>query len=245
VTISRSKKSRSANVALTSLVNTTIAHLDVATGKLTSSSPALSADEKARTAKLRKGGERIIPQLATLIQKAGLDGVSIPVDDMLSNLEQGQTLMPLQQRLGEASKAVEDQIFRVHTASWQTAMHGYAALQRLSVNDGALAASLQPITDFFAYRHVGDTTQTPATKPARKVAAKLTKAQKQIAAQAKRAQAALDRATAILGGATADTSATASDPGVADPSAATTAPAAASLATTAVTASTASAVPTK
>lgn len=215
-----SKSSSSNDNATKALVQQTVKLLNTAQSQfvnLVRSSPVV---DKQASAKFRKGAEGIIPKIGTLIQNAGLDGGPLSVSDMLANLEQGQSLVPLLQQLESSASSIGALAFGAHTASWQAAMHGYAILQRMSLNDPALAKSLQPITDFMAYRHPSTTDGEP-TKPAKKAAAKLRKAQKQVSQRVARAQSELTYAGTVLGGTTADPSAAASTAGATETATAT------------------------
>jgi len=154
--------------------------------------------DKRRTLRFRKGAAAVIPQIGTLLQSAGLDGAALPVDAMLANLEHGKDLAVLVQKLEGAARTFRDLHFHATTSSWRTALQGYVALQRLAVDDAALAESLKPVAEYMAYRHPL-TAEGEATKATKKAAAKLEAAKKRVAKRAERAKAALALATETLG----------------------------------------------
>jgi hypothetical protein len=188
VTISKSlSKARAANTNLEKFVSATNQLLAKASAQFSPTSAVLTADQKKRMPKLRKGADSILPKLGALLQKHGVDGAGISVAQMLGDLQRGQTLVPLQQGLTSLLKQVEDEIFSSNAASVKTASYGYASLQRMARDDGDLAANLEPISSFFAYRHPS-VKEEKAPKPQRTAQANLKKATSRIAAQVERAQ---------------------------------------------------------
>jgi len=195
VTISKSvSKSKAANTNLQTFVSTTNQMLAKASAQFSPTSAVLTADQKKRMPKLRKGADSILPKLGTLLQKHGVDGAGISVAQMLGDLQHAQTLVPLQQGLTSLLKQVEDEIFSSNASSVKTASYGYATLQRMARDDGDLAANLEPISSFFAYRHPSVKAEK-APKPQRAAQANLKKATSRIAAQVERAQKTILRAS--------------------------------------------------
>ena len=193
---SQSKKQVSKSVrsgaALMAFVAQSKSKLDEVEAKLGTEAPQLTADDKRRTAKLRKGADRIVAHLGVVLTSAGIDAAGLSVDQMLSDLERAQTLEELQRRIDSLSKRVSDEVFAARASSWTTAMAGYAVLQRLAKKNGDVATQIEPVVTFFAYR-------TPAVLAkrapvhVRKAQADVRKAQARIDAQVAQAQATLEK----------------------------------------------------
>jgi hypothetical protein len=202
----QSSKSARAKAALIAFVAQSKTKLDDVEAKLGTQAPQLTADDKRRTAKFRKGAERIIPHVATVLTAAGIDAPGLSVDQMVSDLERAQTLGDLQRRLEALLKRVSDEVFAAQASSWNTAMAGYAVLQRVARKNGDIATLLEPVATFFAYR-------TPAVE-AKKVPAHVRKAQADVRKAQARIEAQVARAKETLGWIGEDgVTATASDPG--------------------------------
>lgn len=108
---------------------------------------------KRGVAKMRKGGERVVDSIALLVQSNKLDSPSLQSETMLEKLgfasklaAIGGQLTKLQLRIGAEQDAASSE-------AWGMALEFYALLQRRAIRDSELAASLEPVTSFFAYRH--------------------------------------------------------------------------------------------
>jgi hypothetical protein len=185
-------KSARSGAMLEAFVAQSKSKLDDVEAKLGTEAPQLTADDKRRTAKLRKGGDRIVEHLGVVLASARIDAAGLSVDQMLSDLERAQTLEELQRRIDSLSKRVSDEVFAARASSWSTAMAGYAVLQRMANNNGEIAAQIEPVATFFAYR-------TPAVLAkrtpvhVRKAQADVRKAQARIDAQVAQAKATLEK----------------------------------------------------
>jgi hypothetical protein len=155
--------------------------------------PALTAKDRQRSAKLRKGGETVIPTVATLSEQFGLTVSSHPTKTMVAKAKQAQSLIPLHKQLVTATKNVADQMFSANSESWAAAQVHYSMLRRLAKTDGDLATALAPIEEFFARR----STSVRAERSAKKAALKAAKAPKApAAAEAGEASSAIAPAVA-------------------------------------------------
>jgi hypothetical protein len=112
--------------------------------------PALTAKDRARAPKLRKGGETVIPTVAALSDQFGLTVTSYPTATMAANAKQAASLIPLHKQLVALTKQVEDQMFVGNSAGWKGATVHYSMLKRLSRSNGDLAKALEPVKEFFA-----------------------------------------------------------------------------------------------
>ena len=110
----------------------------------------MTGTDRRRSAKLRKGGETVIPTVAALASQFGLTVPGHPTATMLAQLKQAQDLIPLHKQMVIALKKVEDSIFLGHSQSWASATVHYSMLRRLAKKDGDLAEALAPASQFFA-----------------------------------------------------------------------------------------------
>jgi len=111
---------------------------------------ALTAKDKVRATRLRKGGEKVIPTITALSQQFGIDLSSHPISVITASVEQAKNLTAIQKQLGTATKQVADAIFKAQSTSWEGATVHYAVLKRLGKTDGDLAAALAPVSEYFA-----------------------------------------------------------------------------------------------
>lgn len=143
--------------------------------------PALSKKTRARSVKLRKGGETVIPTVAALSEKFGLNVASHPTTTMVEKAKKAHSLIPLQKQLITATKQVSDQMFSANSESWVAATVHYSMLKRLSRTNGDLEAALAPVEQFFKQRSASVVAAEKAAKAERK-AAKAAKAAAKAAA---------------------------------------------------------------
>jgi hypothetical protein len=132
--------------------------------------PALSAADVRRSAKLRKGAEKVIPTIAALSEQFGLSLPSHPTSVVLTKLNQVQSLAPLRQKMSVALKQIDDVIFAAGSESWTGATVHYTTLKRLAKTNGDLEASLAPVREFFKQRSADVVAEEKQTKAARKAA---------------------------------------------------------------------------
>jgi hypothetical protein len=73
-------------------------------------------------------------------------------------------------------------VFSARTEAWDMALQYYSLLQRRALNDAELTTALEPVTQFFAYRH--PSVKPPVGSPTRrqrKAVAKATRTLKKVA----------------------------------------------------------------
>ena len=162
------------------------------------SEPSLSKDDIKRAVKFRKGGETVVPDLASLSASFGLEVPTRPTAEMTANLESASALMPLRVSLAQLTKQVDDVYNSDRSAVWTTATMLYSMMKRIARNEPKLAASLAPLQQFFSYRH----SSVAAAHPKRALEKPVTKAQQKAQARAEKLKAQLAKLQAVLPGAT-------------------------------------------
>jgi len=114
---------------------------------------ALSPEDKRRSLKLKKGGEVIVPQLAVLSARYGVEVPSRPTEAMTASLQLAEELEPLRATIAEISSIVEGAYASSRSETWKTATSLYSMLKKGSVREPMLGAALQPLQAYFANRH--------------------------------------------------------------------------------------------
>jgi len=137
---------------------------------------ALTAMDKKRKAKARKGSEQYIPQLVALAKQFGVNLMLVPTDAIELSSAEAQALVPLIKQMGVLNKQLNDRVFSTRADSWSGASKLYAILRRLAKDNGDLAAGLVPVEAFFNHRHPLVAKNHPKTKKG-KAALKAAKAE--------------------------------------------------------------------
>ena len=179
-------KKKTNAIGVSNYVKQLVAALSKADASFPIESDALTAQDKRHTVKVRKGSDAIIRQIAELVKAHGLDSTALHSEDMLRELENGVSLAPLAAILGKLAKRIEDTQYASNTNAWQMGLQFYALLQSRAQVDGQLAASLAPISSFFAYRHQAVLADKP-TKLQTRMNAKLRTAERLVARSKPRA----------------------------------------------------------
>ena len=103
--------------------------------------------------RLEGGGDKAVAQIGNLATQNQLESPALQVAVMLALMGKAKALQPLADRVAAFVKHVTDIIFSAQSVSWGMAMQYYALLQRRAATDAELASLLDPVTQFFAYRH--------------------------------------------------------------------------------------------
>jgi hypothetical protein len=109
----------------------------------------LGLKERRRLLRMRTGGQTIMPQLAALAERYGIDG-TLPIGTMSDELGKALALAPLAQSLALAATTLSDQIALGESHAWSIATSAYTMLARLAVSDPSLAVELASVRSFFA-----------------------------------------------------------------------------------------------
>src|SRR5208282_5850279 len=139
-----------------------------AMAKMSSGLPPLTPMERKHMLKLRKGGEKFIPQIIALSQENGLEVASHPLDAMTQAVATAQSYAAVHQQVTVLLKTIEDNVLRAHSDAWQTATLMYSMLKPIAKRDANVAATLAPMKAFFSTgkrskQSVASATATPTT----------------------------------------------------------------------------------
>lgn len=171
---SPSSSSSDPNAALAAFAQQAIATLDSVEVGL-GADPPLTATDKRHAAKMRKGGDKAIQQIAAMAQQNQLESPALETATMLDALGKADALQPLANRVAAFTKHIGDVIFSAQSAAWVIAMQFYALLQRRASTDAELQKALQPVSQFFAYRH--PSAKKPVGSPTKRQVKAVKKAQ--------------------------------------------------------------------
>jgi hypothetical protein len=148
ITHSKSEEGTSASEALDAAVK----HLIVCVTAVAGPAPALSAKDRIRSVKLRKGGEKVIPTITALSEQFGIVVPMVPTSAITSNLDKSKQLVAAQKQLEAVAKHLSDAIFAAQSDGWEGATLHYTVLKRLAKMNGSLETALAPVTQFFAQK---------------------------------------------------------------------------------------------
>ncbi len=136
--------------------------------------PALTAKDRIRSLKLRKGGEKVIPTITALSEQFGIVVPLVPTSAITSSLDKSKQLVAAQKQLVMLEKHLSDAIFSAQSESWEGATLHYTVLKRLAKMNGSLQSALAPVTAFFAQKAPASVKAEEA-KPGRRKGAKAAK----------------------------------------------------------------------
>ena len=89
-----------------------------------------TARDRQGHVKLRRGAQQVVPTLAVLAQKHGLEMPSMPLSEMSSKIEHAQLLREVLGAVSVFQRLIEDEILASESESWGTATATYAMLRR-------------------------------------------------------------------------------------------------------------------
>jgi len=107
--------------------------------------PPITATDKRRSIKMRKGGEAIAATIGALAQQHQAELPSVQVAPMIAALSKVETLQPLVTSVAAFAQRLDDTVFSAQSAAWTIALQLYALLQRMAATNGALASALPAI----------------------------------------------------------------------------------------------------
>jgi hypothetical protein len=114
------------------------------------SAPNLTARQKQRTARYRKGGDSVIGTLSAVATQSGATVGTLPVDEMHDMLAMAKSVDELRLKLSIFDAHLSAFAFSARAAAWSTAMQYYALLQRMAKRNGNIAEALAPVTKFMS-----------------------------------------------------------------------------------------------
>ena len=111
----------------------------------------MTAKERKRTLRLRKGGRDVARTLAHLASKYGVDGFA-PTGDTLEDIAYVERLAPLAKEAASFSALLADLLFQADGRVRGVVCHACTLLQGLAARDTRVAQDLAPVTASFSTR---------------------------------------------------------------------------------------------
>jgi hypothetical protein len=96
----------------------------------------------------------VIPTIATLVQKYGLQVPQYALDDASSELAYATQLRALSGAIAALQQRVKDEILRSEGAVWKNAVVSYGMLQKAAPRVAGLSAELAAVEQWFRKGHV-------------------------------------------------------------------------------------------
>jgi hypothetical protein len=112
----------------------------------------LSPLERIRSAKIRRGGHQVVPLIATVATKYGIDAPNISGDALDASLAHVQLLDALLSATTEFHAMISDAHFSASNGMWSSARSLYAMLKAVAKTNPSIATELQPVEEWFSYR---------------------------------------------------------------------------------------------
>jgi hypothetical protein len=132
-----------------------------ATEKL-GSVPRRTPKERSRSLKIRRGAHQVIPMIASLATKYGIEAPTVSGDKISSSFETAQALQTLLSNAELLHQTLIDANYGEQSAAWKGAMSLYGMLGKAADADPNIANELQPVKEWFKKRTKGT---VPATTP--------------------------------------------------------------------------------
>jgi hypothetical protein len=152
------------NAALEALVTQAVSEIGSIEASI-GDNPTITAAQKRRATKMRKGGEPIAASIAALAQQHQIESPSLQVAPMTAALGKAAALQPLVTSIAAFAQRLDNIVFAAQSGAWLIALQLYAVLRRQAATDGALHAALTPVTEFMSYRRQ---TPTPPGQPTKR-----------------------------------------------------------------------------
>jgi hypothetical protein len=114
---------------------------------------SLTAKDKRRKAKARKGSERWAPHLVAMARQYGVNLTLVPLDVIEDASEEATALVPMLKRIELLTARATSRTFALKSTAWSGSSKLYSVLKRLSGDSGDIEAGLAPVEHFFNHRH--------------------------------------------------------------------------------------------
>ena len=115
--------------------------------------------------KLRRGAQQVIPTIATLAAKHGLEMPSMPISDMSSKIEHAQRLREVLGAVSVFQKLLEDEILTSEGDGWETATATYSTLRRAAKSRAEIGVELSTVEHWFRRAYRGAKSSAPSATP--------------------------------------------------------------------------------
>ncbi len=128
----------------------------------------LSALDRSRSAKVRRGGHQVVPLIAAVATKYGITAPAMSGVALSASLARVQELDPLLSASAESHATISDAHFTASNEMWTSTRSLYKMLKTVAKTNPSIATELAPVEAWFRARksaatQAESTTTTPAT----------------------------------------------------------------------------------
>jgi hypothetical protein len=126
----------------------------------------LTPAERKRNLKIRRGGHQVVPVVAELAAKYGVEAPDMSGDALAASFATSQELGALLSNVALLHATVSDAQFNVQGSLWKHTMSLYGMLRNAASGNPDIANELKPVEEWFRRRKSAASTQPAATAPA-------------------------------------------------------------------------------
>ena len=112
----------------------------------------MSALDRKRAAKLKRGAQQVIPTIAHLATKFAVELPGSPISVMLTEIAHAQALEPLLGAVAALHETLRDEYLRSQSNAWKTASRTYGMLRVAGEVNAAVRTELEPVQTWFRHR---------------------------------------------------------------------------------------------
>ncbi len=123
--------------------------------------------ERSRNLQIRRGAHQVIPMIASLAAKYGIEAPTVSGEKISTSLDTAQALQTLVSNADLLHQTLVDATYGAHRDAWKGALSLYGMLGKAAYADPNIANELQPVKEWFkARRKATKPTATPGTATA-------------------------------------------------------------------------------
>jgi len=123
----------------------------------------LTSVERKRMVKLKRGAHQVIPQIAQIAKAYAVEVPGSSIDEMLTTIQQAQSLEPLLNAVRDFHKTLLDEYLRTQSAAWKTAIATYGMLRSASAANQSIHTELESVQKWFRIGPRKKSTAQPTT----------------------------------------------------------------------------------
>lgn len=145
-------KKKSASLTQADQIEQALQLLEQVASMVTVSKSALTKADRRKAVKMKAGGEKYVPVIASLAKRFAVNIGAHPVSTMTEKMQQVTNLAPLLKRAQLLVTQLSDASLQGNADVWDSATVLYSTLKRLSRKSGDVQATLAPVEEFFGRR---------------------------------------------------------------------------------------------
>ena len=126
----------------------------------------MSALDRKRAAKLKRGAHQVIPTIAHLATKFAVELPGSPISVMLTEIAHAQALEPLLGAVAALHETLRDEYLRSQSNAWKTASRTYGMLRVAGEVNAAVRTELEPVQTWFRHRAAKKSSSSSRSKKA-------------------------------------------------------------------------------